>query len=132
MSRRTSFHLVAAIGVAAAAIILAVSRAPGQAGSGAAELQVRPARVAIRALPVGHGPLATPSKTTLTGGEAYTCRLVAVTLSSSGNAGYWISSNDATTPAVNVTPGCPGAAPFTRQHDGFRTPQAPTPTRFGE
>ena len=54
---------------------------------------------------------ATPSKTTLTPGEAYTVS-VAVGLSASGKAGYWISANDALTPAVSLTGG-PGTSPFT-------------------
>ena len=54
---------------------------------------------------------ATPSKTTLTPGEAYSVQ-VTVALSSSGQAGYWISANDASTPAVSVAGG-PGTSPLT-------------------
>ena len=59
---------------------------------------------------------ATPSKTTLNPGEAYSVQ-VTVGLSSSGKAGYWISANDASTPAVNIAGG-PGTSPFSGQHDG--------------
>ena len=52
----------------------------------------------------------TPSKTTLAPGEAYSVN-VAVALGASGNSGYWISSNDATTPAVSLTGG-PGSSPY--------------------
>jgi len=53
---------------------------------------------------------ATPSKTTLTPGEAYTVS-VAVNLSSSGKTGYWIVNNDAGTPNPNLAGG-PGTSPL--------------------
>ena len=53
----------------------------------------------------------TPSKTTLAPGEAYSVN-VAVALGASGTSGYWISSNDALTPAVSLTGG-PGTSPYT-------------------
>ena len=53
---------------------------------------------------------ATPSKTSLSPGEAYTVQ-VAVGLTASGQAGYWISGNNASTPAVSLSGG-PGTAPF--------------------
>ena len=52
----------------------------------------------------------TPSKTTLAPGEAYSVN-VAVALGASGKSGYWISSNDALTPAVSLTGG-PGTSPY--------------------
>ena len=52
----------------------------------------------------------TPSKTTLAPGEAYSVN-VAVALGASGKSGYWISSNDASTPAVSLTGG-PGTSPY--------------------
>ena len=58
---------------------------------------------------------ATPSKTTLNPGEAYSVQ-VTVALSSSGQAGYWISANDASTPAVSIAGG-PGTSPLP-PHDG--------------
>jgi hypothetical protein len=107
VSRRTSFHLVAAIGVAAAAaIVLAVAVAkPAQA----LPSYKSTCTSCHTGTPVGT-VAATPSKATLTAGEAYTVA-VAVNLSSSGSAGYWITNNDASTPAVNVTGG-PGSSPF--------------------
>ena len=108
MSRRTSFHLVAALGVVAAAIALtvAVARKPAQALPGY--------KSTCSSCHSGHPSgtvTATPSKATLTPGEAYTRRrrrrpqLL-------WQAGYWISANDASTPAVSVTGG-PGTSPFT-------------------
>ena len=54
---------------------------------------------------------ATPSKTTLTPGEAYTVG-VGVNLGASGTAGYWLANNDALTPAIGLTGG-PATSPFT-------------------
>jgi hypothetical protein len=54
---------------------------------------------------------ATPSKTTLTPGEAYTVG-VGVDLSASGQAGYWLANNDALTPIIDLTGG-PATSPFT-------------------
>ena len=54
---------------------------------------------------------ATPSKTTLTPGEAYTVG-VGVDLSASGQAGYWLANNDAVTPLLDLTGG-PATSPFT-------------------
>jgi hypothetical protein len=54
---------------------------------------------------------ATPSKTTLTPGEAYTVG-VGVNLSASGQAGYWLANNDAVTPLLDLTGG-PATSPFT-------------------
>ena len=111
MSRRTSFHFFAAFGVAAAAVALAV------AVVGAKPAQALPGYSATcntsgchTATPVGSVG-AIPSKTTLNPSEAYTVD-VTVGLSSSGKAGFHISSNDAATPVVNVTGG-PGTSPFT-------------------
>jgi uncharacterized cupredoxin-like copper-binding protein len=107
VSRRTSFHLVAAIGVAAAAITLAVAVAkPAQA----LPKYESTCSTCHTGAPVGTVS-ATPSKTTLTAGEAYTVA-VSVGLGSSGSAGYWISNNDASTPAINLNGG-PGSSPFT-------------------
>jgi hypothetical protein len=111
VTRRTSFHFVAAFGVAAAAIALTV------AVVGAKPAQALPNFSATcntsgchTATPVG-SVAAVPSKPTLSPNEAYSVA-VTVGLSSSGNAGFHISSNDAATPVVNVTGG-PGASPFT-------------------
>jgi hypothetical protein len=60
--------------------------------------------------PVGN-VTATPSKTTLTPGEAYTVG-VGVNLGASGQAGYWLANNDALTPALGLTGG-PATSPFT-------------------
>lgn len=54
---------------------------------------------------------ATPTKTTLAPGEAYTVS-VAVNLSASGQTGFWITNNDVATPNPNVAGG-PGASPLT-------------------
>ena len=54
---------------------------------------------------------ATPSKTTLTPGEAYTVG-VGVNLGASGKARYWLANNDALTPAIGLTGG-PATSPFT-------------------
>jgi hypothetical protein len=109
VSRRTVFHLAAAFSVAAAAVGLAV------AVVGAKPAQALPAYASTcsschTAAPSGT-VTATPSKTSLSPNEAYTVQ-VAVGLTASGQAGYWISSNDAATPAVSLTGG-PGTAPFT-------------------
>ena len=109
MSRRTVFHFAAAFSVAAAAVGLAV------AVVGAKPAQALPSYKSTctgchSATPSGT-VTATPSKTSLSPGEAYTVQ-VAVGLTASGQAGYWISSNDAGTPAVSLTGG-PGTAPFT-------------------
>ena len=109
MSRRSSFHFVAALSLAVVAIALAVIMV------GAKPAQAQPSQKATctgchAATPSG-SVTATPSKTRLAPGEAYTVN-VGVALSASGQAGYWISSNDASTPAVNITGG-PGSSPFT-------------------
>ena len=109
MTRRTSFHFVAAFGVAAAAIALAV------AVVGAKPAQALPSYKSTcstchSATPSGT-VTATPSKPTLNPGEAYSVQ-VTVGLSSSGQAGYWISANDASTPAVSIAGG-PGTSPLT-------------------
>jgi hypothetical protein len=109
VSRRTVFHLAAAFSVAVAAVGLAV------AVVGAKPAQALPSYKSTctschDATPSGT-VTATPSKPTLSPGEAYTVQ-VAVGLTASGQAGYWISSNDAGTPAVSLAGG-PGTAPFT-------------------
>ena len=108
MTRRTSFHFVAAFGVAAAAIALTV------AVVGAKPAQALPSYKSTcstchSATPSGT-VTAAPSKTTLNPGEAYSVQ-VTVGLSASGQAGYWISANDASTPAVSIAGG-PGSSPF--------------------
>jgi hypothetical protein len=108
VTRRTSFHFVAAFGIAAAAIALAV------AVVGAKPAQALPSYKSTcstchSATPSGT-VTATPSKTTLNPGEAYSVQ-VTVGLSSSGQAGYWISANDASTPAVSIAGG-PGTSPL--------------------
>jgi hypothetical protein len=108
VSRRTSFHFVAAFAVVAAAVALAVAvvgAKPAQALPG----QKTTCSSCHAATPSGTVGAA-PSKTTLNPGEAYTVN-VSVALGSSGNAGYWISANDASTPPVSLTGG-PGTSPF--------------------
>jgi hypothetical protein len=100
--------LVAAFGVAAAAVALAV------AVVGAKPAQALPSYKSTcsschSATPSGT-VTATPSKTTLNPSEAYSVQ-VTVGLSSSGQAGYWISANDASTPAVSIAGG-PGTSPL--------------------
>ena len=92
MTRRTSFHLAAAFSVAAAAVGLAV------AVVGAKPAQALPTYKSTctgchYATPSGT-VTATPSKPSLSPGEAYSVQ-VAVGLTACGQAGYWISSNDA-------------------------------------
>ncbi len=108
MSRRTSFHFVGALSVAVAAIALMVVVV------GAKPAQALPSYKSTcsachSATPSG-SVTATPSKTTLAPGEAYSVN-VSVALGSSGQAGYWISANDASTPAVSLSGG-PGTSPF--------------------
>ncbi len=108
MSRRTSFHFVAALGVTIAAIALTLVVV------GAKPAQALPSYKSTcstchSATPSGT-VTATASKTTLNPGEAYSVQ-VTVGLSSSGKAGYWIGANDASTPAVSVAGG-PGTSPL--------------------
>jgi hypothetical protein len=111
VSRRASFHFVAAFGVAAAAIALTVAVVgvrPAQALPGySATCNTSGCHTATPVGSVG----AVPSKTMLNPSEAYTVS-VTVGLGSSGKAGFHISSNDPATPIVNVTGG-PGTSPFT-------------------
>ena len=108
MSRRISFHFVAALGVTIAAIALTLVVV------GAKPAQALPSYKSTcstchSATPSGT-VTATPSKTALNPGEAYSVQ-VTVGLSSSGTAGYWISANDASTPALSISGG-PGASPL--------------------
>jgi hypothetical protein len=108
LSRRSSFHFVAALGVAAAAIaltVVVVGAKPAQALPGYKST----CSSCHSAAPSGT-VTATPSKTTLAPNETYTVD-VAVALGASGQAGFWISANDASTPAVSVAGG-PGASPL--------------------
>ena len=108
MSRRTSYHFAAALGVTIAAIALTLIVA------GAKPAQALPSYKSTCSSCHAGTPsgtvTATPSKTTLNPGETYSVQ-VSVALSSSGQAGYWISANDASTPAVSVTGG-PGTSPL--------------------
>jgi hypothetical protein len=109
VSRRIPFHFAAAFSVAAVLVALAVVVV------GAKPAQALPSYKSTcsschSATPSGT-VTATPSKTTLTAGEAYTVN-VAVGLSASGQAGWWIANNDAATPAVSISGG-PGTSPFT-------------------
>ena len=108
MSRRITFHF-AAFSLAAVAVALAV------AVIGAKPAQALPSYKSTcsschSATPSGT-VTATPSKTTVTPGEAYTVN-VAVGLTASGTSGYWLTNNDAATPAVSIASGT-GASPFT-------------------
>ena len=109
MSRRTTFSFAAAFSVAAVAVALAV------AVVGAKPAQALPSYKSTcsschSATPSGT-VTATPSKTALAPGEAYTVN-VAVGLTASGTSGYWLTNNDAATPAVSIAGGT-GASPFT-------------------
>ena len=109
MSRRSSFHFVAALSLAVVAIALTVVMV------GAKPAQAFPSQKSAcsschSTAAVG-SVTATPSKTSLSPSEKYTVN-VAVALSASGQAGYWISSNDASTPAVSIAGG-PGTSPLT-------------------
>ncbi len=109
MSRRTSFHFVGALSTAVAAIalmVVVVGAKPAQA----LPSYEKTCSSCHSATPSG-SVTATPSKTALAPGEAYSVN-VAVALGSSGQAGYWISANDASTPAVSLSGG-PGTSPFT-------------------
>ena len=108
MSRRSSFQFVAALSLAVVAIALAVVMV------GAKPAQALPSYKSTctgchSTTPSG-SVTATPSKTSLAPSEAYTVN-VGVALSASGQAGYWITSNDASTPAVSIAGG-PGASPL--------------------
>lgn len=92
--------------IAAAAILGVVNARPAQA----LPSYKRVCSSCHSATPVGT-VAATPSKTTLTPGEAYTVN-VAVNLSAAGQTGYWIVNNDAGTPNPNKAGG-PGASPLT-------------------
>jgi hypothetical protein len=109
VTRRTSFHLVAAFGVAAAAIALTMAVVGAKPAQALPSYQ-KTCSSCHSATPSGT-VTATPSKTTLNPGEAYSVK-VTVGLSSSGQAGYWISANDASTPAVSIAGG-PGTSPLT-------------------
>jgi len=108
VSRRSSFQFVAALSLAVVAIALAVVMV------GAKPAQALPSYKSTctgchSTTPSG-SVTATPSKTSLAPSEAYTVN-VGVALSASGQAGYWITSNDASTPAVSIAGG-PGASPL--------------------
>ena len=109
MSRRSSFQFVAALSLAVVAIALAVVMV------GAKPAQALPSYKSTctgchSAAAVG-SVTATPSKTSLAPGEAYTFN-VGVALSASGQSGYWINNNNASTPAVSIAGG-PGSSPLT-------------------
>ena len=108
MSRRSSFQFVAALSLAVVAIALAVIMV------GAKPAQALPSYkstcTGCHSTTAVGSVTATPSKTSLSPSEAYTVN-VAVALSASGQAGYWITSNDASTPAVSIAGG-PGASPL--------------------
>ena len=109
MSRRSSFHFVAALSLAVVAIALTVVMV------GAKPAQALPSYkstcTGCHSTAAVGSVTATPSKTSLAPGEANTVN-VGVALSASGQSGYWISNNDASTPAVSIAGG-PGSSPFT-------------------
>ena len=106
MTKPRTLHLVAvAVAVATVALTAAVAR-PAQAMPG----QKSACSSCHSGAPVGT-VTATPSKPTLTPGEAYTVG-VGVDLSAGGQAGYWLANNDALTPAIGLTGG-PAVSPFT-------------------
>lgn len=106
MIKPRRLHLAAvAVAVATVALTAAVAR-PAQALPGYKSA----CSSCHSGAPVGT-VTATPSKTTLTPGEAYTVG-VGVNLSASGQAGYWLANNDALTPAIGLTGG-PATSPFT-------------------
>jgi hypothetical protein len=93
--------------------IIAVATVLGAGGAGAARALPSYKQVCSdchTSAPVGT-VTATPSKTTLTPGEAYTVD-VAVNLSAAGQTGFWIINNDAGTPNPDKAGG-PGASPLT-------------------
>lgn len=107
MSRRSSFHFVAALSLAVVALaVVMVGAKPAQA----LPSQKSTCTGCHSTTAVG-SVTATPSKTSLSPSEAYKVN-VGVALSASGQAGYWISSNDASTPAVSIAGG-PGTSPLT-------------------
>ena len=105
MIKPRPLHLAAVVAAVAAVALTAAVARPAQALPG----QKSTCSSCHSATPSGT-VTGTPSKTTLAPGEAYSVD-VAVALGASGNAGYWISSNDAATPAVSLTGG-PGTSPF--------------------
>ena len=106
MTKPRTLHLAAvAVAVATVALTAAVAR-PAQALPGYKSACSSCHSVA----PVGT-VTATPSKATLTPGEAYTVG-VGVNLSASGDSGYWLANNDALTPVLSLTGG-PAVSPFT-------------------
>jgi hypothetical protein len=107
LKRPAAFLTGAVIAIIAAAAVLGAA--------GARPAQALPSYKQVcsdchTATPVGT-VTATPSKTTLTPGEAYTVN-VAVNLSAAGQTGYWIVNNDAGTPDPNKAGG-PAASPLT-------------------
>jgi hypothetical protein len=117
VSRRSSFQFVAALSLAVVAIALAVVMV------GARPAQALPSYkstcTGCHSTAAVGAVTATPSKASLAPSEAYTVS-VGVALSASGQAGYWISSNDASTPAVSIAGG-PGTSPLTA---GMKAPSA--------
>ena len=109
MSRRSSFQFVAALSLAVVAVALAVvmvSAKPAQALP-----SYKSTCTGCHSAAAVGSVTATPSKASLAPGEAYTVN-VGVALSASGQAGYWISSDNASTPAVSIAGG-PGSSPLT-------------------
>jgi hypothetical protein len=109
VSRRTSFHLVAAAGatvVAIALVVAVVTARPAQAWP----FYESTCSTCHSTTPSGT-VTATPSKTTLAPGEGYTVG-IGVGLSASGSAGWWIANNDSATPDFGMDGG-PGTSPFT-------------------
>lgn len=109
MRRRISFHFAAVFSVAAVLVALAVV-VVGAKPAQAVPSYKSTCSTCHSATPSG-SVTGAPSKTTLAPGEAYTVA-VAVGLSASGQAGWWIANNDAATPGVSIFGG-PGASPFT-------------------
>lgn len=105
MIRPRPLHLVAVVAAVAAVALTAAVARPAQA----LPSYKSTCSSCHSATPSGT-VTGTPSKTTLAPGEAYSVN-VAVALGASGTSGYWISSNDALTPAVSLTGG-PGASPY--------------------
>ena len=105
-------------------VVGALAAAATMAGVAANPAQALPKYASVcsechSAAPVG-SVAATPSKSVLAPGEAYSVD-VAVDLSASGKAGFWIVNNDAATPDPSLFGG-PGSSPFAA---GMTAPAAP-------
>jgi hypothetical protein len=106
------------IGLLAATLVMAATTAkPAQASPS----KKSECSTCHSAAPIG-SVTATPSKTTLAPGEAYSVN-IAIDLSAGGTAGFWIVGNNASTSSPDLTGG-PGSSPFTASLTAPATPGA--------